>query len=107
MLGSMMKFLNEIAKTIGDTFEIRVEEKVSKFLGMIIEQDPIQKIVKIHSSTLIDQMLERFGMVDGKPVKTPLPEGIFLSSSMGPANEGEKSLIERNPYRQLVGCILH
>ena len=73
---------------------------------MIIEQDLIQKTVKIHSSTLIDQMLERFGMVDGKPFKTPLPEEIVLSSSMGPANEGEKSLMERTPYHQLVRCIL-
>lgn len=107
MLAKRNAVLKKVARLIAAKLEVRIEERVSKFLGMIIEKDPIRKTVKIHSSTLIQQMLERFGMKDSRPVKTPLSEGTALSVSMGPCNEGEKSLMERTPYRQLVGCILH
>lgn len=76
MLASKMKLLNKVAKMIRDKFEIIVEAAVSKFLGMIIDQDSIMKTVKMHSTTLIDQMLERFRMKERKPVKNALSEVI-------------------------------
>ena len=42
-----------------------------------------------------------------KPVSTPLLEGVHLSVRMSPQDEGERKVMSRTPYRQIVGCILH
>ena len=52
-------------------------------------------------------MLHKFGMNSCKAVTTPLPEGISLSISQGPVDEGEQIVMNRTPYRELVGCLLH
>ena len=107
MLARSMAILTRIAQIIADRFEVRIKESVSRFLGIIIEQDSAKKTVKIHSCSLIDRMIERFVMIDCKPAKNSLLEGIVLSVNMKSVDEGEKSALERTPYRQLVGCILH
>ena len=100
-------YLKELALQIAKAFEVRIERSVTKFLGMIVERDPVSKSIKIHSRSMIDQMMNKFGMENCKAVATPLPEGISLSVSQGPVNEGEQAVMNRTPYRQLVGCLLH
>ena len=107
LLGRIMSALKNVAQKIAEKFQVRIEESVTKFLGIIIEQDSARKTVKIHSCTLIDQMIDKFGMAYCKPVKTPLPEGIALSMAMKPVDEEAKLIMQKTPYRQLVGCILH
>ena len=106
MLAQIGKVLKQVADTIARRFEVRIEKEVTKFLGMVIEQDPVSRTVKMHS-TMINQMIEKFGMMNSNPTKTPLSEGTVLSINMAPVDEGEKVQMSRTPYRQLFGCFLH
>lgn len=49
---------------------------------------------------MIEQMLKMFGMADCRPVKTPLPAGVHLSS-------GGTQLQNAAPHRQLIGVLIH
>ena len=64
MLAKIMAVLKRFAQMIADRFEVRIEKTVSEFLGIIIEQDSAKKTVNIHSCTLIDQIIENFGLTD-------------------------------------------
>ena len=107
LLCKKTSYLNAVASNIGNKFEVRIERSVTKFLGMIIERNDSDKSIKIHSRTMIDQMLQKFGMNSCKAATTPLPEGISLKISQGPVDEGEQIVMNRTPYRELVGCLLH
>ena len=107
LLAKVNALIEQVAIKFQNRFEIRIERNVTKFLGMIIEQDKVHGVIKLHSRTMIDQMLDKFGMDSGRALSNPLAEGISLSVSMGPVDEQEKILMERTPYRPLVGCLLH
>ena len=72
LVSELMSVLDRLSKTIAGRFEVRVEKSVRKFVGMIIEQDPVNQTIKLHSSTMIDQMLCKFGMAGCTTVSTPL-----------------------------------
>ena len=97
MLAHIMKVLRQVPDMTTRNFEVRIEKKVTKFLGMVIEQDSVSRTVKMHSCTMIDQMMEKFDMMNSLPAKTPLPEGVFLSITMAPVDEGDKYQMERTP----------
>ena len=107
LLAKGIKVLRDVAQVIANKFEVRIEHKVTRFLGMIIEQDPASNSIKLHSLIMIAQMLDRFGTAECKSASTPLPEGLVLSTTMAPVDEGEVEQMKRTPYRQLVGCLLH
>ena len=49
----LRRTLEAIAAFTAARFEVCIERNVSKFLGMIIEQDPVTKSIKIHRKSLI------------------------------------------------------
>ena len=55
---------------------------------------------------MIDHMFHKFGVATCKAVTTPVPEGISLSVLQGPVDEEEETVMNRTPYRKLVGCLL-
>ena len=107
LAGIRMQHLKRIANLIAEKFEIRTEEHVTRFLGIIVEHDKEGGSTKIHSSPMIDQMLKTFSMTDCRSVSTPLPKGIILDSTMGPKTEQERMTMEGTPYLQLIGALLH
>lgn len=107
LLAKVKALIEQVAIKFQNRFEISIERNLTKFLGIIIEQDKVHGVIKLHSRTMIDQMLDKFGMDSGRAVSTLLTEGISLSVSMDPVDEEEKILMERTAYRPLVGFLLH
>lgn len=68
-----MNILQKIAEKLGSTFDIRIENSVKKFLGIIVERDQISKYIKIRNAPMVDQLLVRFNMSRSRRVSTPLP----------------------------------
>ena len=99
LLCKKTSYLDAVASKIANKFEVRIERSVTKSLGMIIERKASDESIKIHSRTMRDQMLHKFGMNSCKAATTPLPEGISLSISQGAVDEGEQIVMSRTPYR--------
>ena len=52
-------------------------------------------------------MLEKFSMLDAKPVSTPLANHFRLSGSQCPKNEEELENMSKVPYASVVGCLMY
>ena len=52
-------------------------------------------------------MLEKFIMLDAKPVSTPLANHFKLSGSQSPKNEEEIENMSKVPYASAVGCLMY
>ena len=74
------------------------------FVGMEIESSA--KGIKIHQSSYIKRLLERFGMQDCKSILTPGDSHLKLSTDMCPKDELERAQSEKLPYQELVGALL-
>lgn len=97
--------LAAVADTIGKFFEIKIETKVAKFLGIVVERYKEKGEIQIHSATLIEHMLETFNMQNCRGVSNPLAPGTALPK----LDQTEKKCESHNqmPYRQRVGSLLH
>jgi hypothetical protein len=76
----------------------------------IIEVQRVTGVFKLSQAKYISDMLERFGMSDCKPVKTPLDVGVRLSADRKPADDGtdqDRHDMATVPYRSAVGSLMY
>ena len=72
------------------------------FLGVKVVQDQAKRSVWIGQPTYINALLERFGMENSKPVKTPVSCG----SRLVKARDSDKP-VDQTFYQSAVGCLLY
>ena len=75
---------------------------VQRFLGLRITRDRSTRTIDIDQTEYIQSVLERFGMADCKPARTPLPAGAVLEASDQPATDSF-----RQRYQSLIGSLLY
>lgn len=82
------KTADKLLADIGKLFKITVSNDTDPFLGIQTEIDE-QGNVKIHQEAYVYRVLKRFGMLECKPVLTPLTLDLF-SKKQCPQTEAEK-----------------
>ena len=58
--------------------------------------------IYLDQCSYLDKVVERFGMINAKYARTPLPEG-YISK----ANEGEVNPLIRTKFQQIIGSLLY
>lgn len=97
-----MNKLQEVKQYLCSTFRMKDMGAVSSCIGMRIRQ--FNDAIEIDQSIYVKQILDRFGMADSKPVKTPSETGNKLSiQTITPEN----SLVGQIPYQEAVGSLLY
>jgi len=85
--------------------------KMKFILGIQITQDHSNHLLYLNQSAYITQILMRFGMLDVKPVSTPLAVKHSLSTSQSPSSEAElneySNFSRGIHYLSLVGLLLY
>lgn len=76
-------------------------------LGLEIEQNLEAGTVRISQRKYFEGVLERFSMLDCKPVSTPFPVGIKSSKKMSPKTDEELTIMVGNNYMGLLGCMMY
>jgi len=77
---------------------------VSLFLGMEVERVVERRLLKLSQHKYVRELLERFGMQDAKPVRTPMAAGAKLCRE----GDGQGDALDANvPYSELVGALLY
>ncbi|CAL2237109.1 unnamed protein product [Prunus armeniaca] len=61
----------------------------------------------LSQSKYISKVLEKFNMMNCKPVSTPLAEHFKLSAQEFPSTNEEKEEMSKAPYASLVGCLMY
>lgn len=85
------------------TFEMDDRGEMHYLLGMEISRDREERKLWIGQQRQAEKVLERFEMVDCKPVATPMVPELRLE----PASEAEIKLHQALPYREAVGSLMY
>lgn len=86
--------LKKFIQQLSEEFEIKVCEP-SYFVGIEIERDSSQRLIKIHQATYIQKLLKRFKIEEAKSIYIPVNPSEKLSTQMSPSNEAEKKTMSR------------
>ena len=74
---------------------------------MEIRRDRETRKLWLSQKNYIRNVLEKFSMLDAKPVSTPLVNHFRLSGSQCPMNEVEIKNMSKVPYASAVGCLMY
>lgn len=94
--------LAEIKMFLNKTFRMKDLGLAKSCIGMRINQG--ENFIEIDQTKYVHEILDRFGMENCKPVKTPSETGIKLSIKM--VNQAN-SLVGKVPYQEAVGSLLY
>jgi transposase InsO family protein len=71
------------------------------FLGLQIERNPSESLLRLHQRPYAERILQEFGFRDSKPVSTPMLEHSLLT------HEGNVDITLQKWYRKVVGSLNH
>jgi hypothetical protein len=80
-------------------FEMSTMGELKYFLGFQIKQ--LQEGTFICQTKYIQDILKKFGMKDGKPIKTPMGTNVHLDLNMGGKS------VDQKVYRSMIGLLLY
>ena len=80
-MGPRLDRITSIKKILAKQFQMRDLGAATTFLEMRIERDRKNRILRIDQKTYTEGIVPRFDMMNAKPLRTPLPEGIHLEKA--------------------------
>lgn len=98
--GRNQKGIDNLGKQLANEFEIRDIGPVSYCLGVEFFQQ--NDIIKMTQQGYIIELLNKFVMIDSKPVTTPIDVNTKLKKEENPTPEEQKL-----PYRELIGGLTY
>lgn len=85
-----------------ERFNMKDMGELKYCIGLHVTRDRKNGNMYIDQRKYIQEILQRYGMSDCKPVKTPIDPLMKLQST------GEEAAILRNiPYQEIIGCLLY
>ena len=101
--GNNLDELTEFKRQLNDAFECSDAGPVGYFLGFNIYRDRPNKRLYISQEHYIEALLEKYGMADCNPARTPLPSGFRPVA----ATEEEFAEAKDLPFPQIAGALLY
>jgi hypothetical protein len=89
----------EFSRIMIQKFEMSMMGELKYFLGFQIKQ--LQEGTFICQTKYIQDILKKFGMKDGKPIKTPMGTNVHLDLNMGGKS------VDQKVYRSMIGLLLY
>ncbi|KAK3040178.1 hypothetical protein RJ639_028428 [Escallonia herrerae] len=94
-------------KLLSREFDMKDLGSAKKILGMEIHRDRKAGKLWVTQKSYVEKVLERFSMLNAKPVSTPLGAHFQLSSRLCPSAEEDVEYMSRVPYANAVGCLMY
>ena len=96
--------ITDIKATLSKRYEMSDLGKIDSYLGINITRDRSTKCLDIDQSRYILEIVNRFGLSDANPMRTPLPTGadVHLLKYDGEATKAQIKL-----YQQMIGSLLY
>lgn len=95
-----------IVKMLNEHFKMKDLGEATSVLGVKINRNRKFGTISISQERYINDMLERFGLSECKPVNTPIDVNQKISSEMSPTSEEEVEEMGKIPYRECIGSLL-
>ncbi|KAK4394523.1 Retrovirus-related Pol polyprotein from transposon TNT 1-94 [Sesamum angolense] len=88
-------------------FDMKDLGATMKILGMEIHRDRGLRKLWLSQRGYVEKVLDKFGMSKAKPVSTPLPNHVKLSSEQCPKTDREIEDMAKVPYASAVGYLMY
>ncbi|GJV80957.1 retrovirus-related pol polyprotein from transposon TNT 1-94 [Tanacetum coccineum] len=98
--------INKLKAQLVRKFEMKDLGPANKILRMQIHRDRVSRRIWLSQKSYVKKILQRFNMQDCKPILTPFPTDVKLSSKMSPSSEKEMMEMSRVPYASAVGSLM-
>lgn len=87
-------------------FKIHDQGPTELILGVKLERDRPNRTIWLSQRLYIENILERYNMIDRNPVATPMTP-TPLSNTMVAKTKEEQNTMDKTPYREAVGKLLY
>jgi hypothetical protein len=107
MLSSDKDVMQGLKHKLQEEFDIKDLGELHFFLGVQMERDRAARTITLHQKNYLEEVLERFGMSDCKPIGTPLDAKTQLVKLK--EDEEHQHLHEMHgvPYKEAVGSLMY
>jgi hypothetical protein len=102
IMGPSKEELRTFKENLCSHFKIKDLGPVRHFVGMDVVRDFEKGHITISQTGYIEELLDKFGMADAKPMATPLPADVSLVTAL-PSEL--LSPTEHSKFRELVGSL--
>jgi len=100
IIAKNLQEIKTVKQMLINQFKMQDLDEAKMFLGLCIEREPMNGIMKLSQQKYINAVLKRFGMEECNPISTPMEPNLQL----------KKSEIDQNlnkPYREMIGCLTY
>ena len=87
---------------LSNEFQMVDQGEIQFILGMSIKRDRQKKTLFISQEKYLENVLNRFGMQDSKPVSTPLENGKIFHK-----RTNDEKPFDKETYQQAIGCLTY
>jgi hypothetical protein len=102
--GDSLKCIQELKAVLSNRYKMMNLGKIDLYLRVNIMCDQLVKLLEINQSCYIQEIVNRFRMLDANPVHTPLPLGAETHLMK---YEEQASASEIKAYQQVIGSLLY
>ncbi|KAH9752684.1 hypothetical protein KPL71_014795 [Citrus sinensis] len=102
-----MKLINLLKQQLRDKFDMKDLGPAKKILGVEMIRNRTARTLFLSQEKYVNKILEKFGMLNCKPVSTPMAAHFRLSSQQCPSTESEQTEMLKTPYANSVGCLMY
>ena len=104
ILGDKLADVKNLKITLAGRYEMTDLGEIESYLGVRIKRDRSIKRLDIDQSRYISEIVDRFGLADCNPARTPLPSG---AEALLVKHTGQASADEIKYYQQIIGSLLY
>ncbi|CAI7750300.1 unnamed protein product [Closterium sp. NIES-53] len=97
--------IKEVQGKLKETFKCKTLGPVGYYLGLHVERDEVKGWLRLHQHKYHAAMGERYGLEEGRSVKTPLPSGFQLHLDEEEGEVLEPELQRR--FQSMVGSLMY
>src|SRR5665213_3374868 len=102
ILSDTIETMLKVKLALSNKFEMTYCGELHHFFGIQMTHDRANRRLSLDQSQLANQILKRFGMLECKPVTTPLESSIQLKSA-----EISQSPVDQTLFRQMIRSLMY
>ncbi|GAB2282215.1 hypothetical protein Dimus_039529 [Dionaea muscipula] len=99
--------VDKLKYALNGEFEMKDLGATKKILGVKIRRDRKAGKVFLTHKGFVEKVLDRFDMLDAKPVSTPMDSHFRLSVALSRQSDDDKNYMSRVPYANVVGSMMY
>ena len=97
--------LDRVKSELAKIFKLKDLGETTSLLGVEVNYNCLKRTLKLSQKQYIQDILNRFHMMECHPVSTPMTPGLNLSSAMGPSTPEAVEEMRNTPYLNAVGAL--